>query len=215
MGIDFGKLIGNLGTTAASMQNDKSKIDTKTELNTYVSGWDAIKAKAQSENAKEANVNEQVDIGTLEAEMKSELAGLMGAEFGKSAGVENKGTENKPLFSEDEISLENMMSLLSTEDGLDIDKLREENKKPMLSTNEEQSAVDDMNEFGFDAELTDILMETAPGAVKYVSNAIKSGRAKAIADNVNEFERDITGAENIRKALKEDIMSQMPKFGEQ
>ena len=202
MGIDFGKLIGNLGTTAASMQNDKSKIDTKTELNTYVSGWDAIKAKAQTENAKTENIDTQVDIDTLEAEMKSELAGLMGAEFGKSAGVKNKGNAEQPLFSEDEISLENMMSLLSTEDGLDIDKLREENKKPMLSTQDEQSAVDKMNEFGFDTELTDILLETNPGAVKYISNAIKSGRATAISDDIHKFQYDVNGADNILHAMR-------------
>ena len=204
MGIDFGKLIGNLGTTAASMQNDKSKIDTKTELNTYVSGWDAIKAKAQTENAKTENIDTQVDIDTLEAEMKSELAGLMGAEFGKSAGVENKGNAEQPLFSEDEISLENMMSLLSTEDGLDIDKLREENKKRIHSTPDEQSADDvyNMNNFGFAPELTDILVETNPGAVKYISNAIKSGRATAISDDIHKFQYDVNGADNILQAIR-------------
>ncbi|MCR5266019.1 MAG: hypothetical protein K6E29_05435 [Cyanobacteria bacterium RUI128] len=190
MGIDFGKLIGNLGTTAASMQNDKSKIDTKTELNTYVSGWDAIKVKAEAENAKPANANEQVNIDGLESEMKLELAVLLGAEFGKSAGVENKGTEKEPFFSEDEISLENMMSLLSAEDGVDIDKLREENKKPMLSAQSE--SVESLTEAGFDAELVNIMAESTPGAVKYISDAIKSGRAQevseAAANDAEEFD---------------------------
>ena len=50
MGIDFNNLIANLGKASANMQNDKTKIDTKSELNAYVSGWDAIKAKAETSN---------------------------------------------------------------------------------------------------------------------------------------------------------------------
>lgn len=179
MGIDFNNLIKNLGQAAANLQNDKSKIDTKTELNTYVSGWDAIKAKAEAENSANANA---VDISALEGDMKSELASLMGAEFGKSAGVENKGDVNKPVFSEEEISLENMMALLAPEDGIDIGKLREYNKKPMLSA--ESESVDALTNAGFDSELVEIMVESTPGAVKYISDAIKSGRAEKIANAV-------------------------------
>lgn len=179
MGIDFNNLIKNLGQAAANLQNDKSKIDTKTELNTYVSGWDAIKAKAEAENSANANA---VDISALEGDMKSELASLMGAEFGKSAGVENKGDANKPVFSEEEISLENMMALLAPEDGIDIGKLREYNKKPMLSA--ESESVDALTNAGFDSELVEIMVESTPGAVKYISDAIKSGRAEKIANAV-------------------------------
>ena len=182
MGIDFNNLIHNLGKTAANMQNNKDKIDTKTELNTYVSGWDAIKSKAEVENSQN---NNDVDVSTLEATMKSELASLMGAEFGNTAGVENKGTAEKPVFSEEDISLENMMALLSPEDGLDINKLREQNKKPVLSNM--STDVEQMNDFGFDPELTNLLMETEPGAVKYISDAIKSGRGEAITKDVAEF----------------------------
>ena len=182
MGIDFGKLISNLGVNAASLQNDRSKIDTKTELNTYVSGWDAVRAKAEAENAQVKDKSDAVNIDALEAEMNSELSSLMGADFGKSAGVKTQGTEKEPFFSEEDISLENMMSLLSTEDGLDINKLREENKKPMLSDGARE--ISTMETFGFDSELTQILMETAPGAVKYISDAIKSGAAERIEKGI-------------------------------
>ncbi len=199
MGIDFNNLIKNLGQAAANMQNDKSKIDTKTELNTYVSGWDAIKAKAEAESS--ANSEAKIDISSLEGEMKSELASLMGAEFGKSAGVQNKGDVQKPLFSEDEISLENMMALLAPEDGMDIDKLREYNKKPMLSAASE--SVDALTDAGFDSELVEIMVESTPGAVKYISDAIKSGSAKRIGDDVAGFEKDIDAAKKIMEGMKE------------
>ena len=136
MGIDFNNLIANLGKASANMQNDKTKIDTKSELNAYVSGWDAIKAKAEKSNKAiqngEDTAYDNVNISDLEQTMKSELANLMGADFGKSAGVKAEKQNNEVVFSEDEISLENMMSLLAPEDNLDIDKLREFNKKPML-----------------------------------------------------------------------------------
>ena len=212
MGIDFNNLIKNLGHVAANMQNDKTKIDTKTELNTYVSGWDAIKAKAEAENS--ANAEAKVDIASLEGDMKSELASLMGAEFGKSAGVQNKGDAQKPVFSEDEISLENMMALLAPEDGMDIDKLREYNKKPMLSA--ESESVDTLTDAGFDSELVEIMVESTPGAVKYISDAIKSGSADRIANDTAAFEKDIEGARNVLSAMAElltgDVQSMIPDY---
>lgn len=203
MGIDFNGLIKNLGTFAAKMQKDKEKIDTKTELNTYVSGWDAIKSKAESENAK-PNIDVTVNIDELESTMKSELASLLGADFGSSAQVKNQGTEEKPFFNPEDISLENMMNILANSpleeaDGIDMKKLQEYNKKPMLSSWQERSAVEDMNEFGFDPELTNILMESTPGAIKYISDAIKSGSANRIADDTQKMEYDVNGARRIIK----------------
>ena len=100
-------MLGNLGKASASMQNDTTKIDTKSELNTYVSGWDAIKAKAESAGAEKA------DISALEGDMKSELASLMGAEFGKTAGIQGKEKNGNVVFSEEDVSLENMMAMLA------------------------------------------------------------------------------------------------------
>lgn len=181
----FSSLLGNLGKASASMQNDTTKIDTKSELNTYVSGWDAIKAKAESAGAEKA------DISALEGDMKSELASLMGAEFGKTAGIQGKEKNGNVVFSEEDVSLENMMAMLAPEDGLDIDKLREYNKKPMLSSVEEQNQeVATLQNAGFDSELVNILMDEVPGALKHITNSIKDGSAKRMADfqsNVNDL----------------------------
>ena len=181
----FSSLLGNLGKASASMQNDTTKIDTKSELNTYVSGWDAIKAKAESAGAEKA------DISALEGDMKSELASLMGAEFGKTAGIQGKEKNGNVVFSEEDVSLENMMAMLAPEDGLDIDKLREYNKKPMLSSVEEQNQeVATLQNAGFDSELVNILMDEVPGALKHITNSIKEGSAKRMADfqsNVNDL----------------------------
>lgn len=181
----FSSLLGNLGKASASMQNDTTKIDTKSELNTYVSGWDAIKAKAESAGAEKA------DITALEGDMKSELASLMGAEFGKTAGIQGKEKNGNVVFSEEDVSLENMMAMLAPEDGLDIDKLREYNKKPMLSSIDEQNQeVATLQNAGFDSELVNILMDEVPGALKHITNSIKDGSAKRMADfqsNVNDL----------------------------
>ena len=171
----FSSLLGNLGKASASMQNDTTKIDTKSELNTYVSGWDAIKAKAESAGAEKA------DISALEGDMKSELATLMGAEFGKTAGIQGKEKNGNVVFSEEDVSLENMMAMLAPEDGLDIDKLREYNKKPMLSSVEEQNQeVATLQNAGFDSALVNIMMDEVPGALKHITNSIKDGSAKRI-----------------------------------
>ena len=179
----FSSLLNNLGKASAKMQNDENKIDTKSELNAYVSGWDAIKAKAESAGA------EQADISSLEGDMKSELASLMGADFGKSAGVQGEEQNGEVVFSEEEISLENMMAMLAPEDGLDIDKLREFNKKLMLSSVEEQNQeVATLQDAGFDSELVNILMDETPGALKHITNSIKTGAAARVQDSINTFD---------------------------
>ena len=179
----FSSLLNNLGKASAKMQNDENKIDTKSELNAYVSGWDAIKAKAESAGA------EQTDISSLEGDMKSELASLMGADFGKSAGVQGKEQNNEVVFSEDEISLENMMALLAPEDGLDIDKLREFNKKPMLSSVEERNEeISTLQNAGFDSELVAVLMDETPGALKHITNSIKTGPATRVQNSIETLD---------------------------
>lgn len=186
----FSSLLGNLGKASASMQNDTTKIDTKSELNTYVSGWDAIKAKAESAGAEKA------DISALEGDMKSELASLMGAEFGKTAGIQGKEKNGDVVFSEEDVSLENMMAMLAPEDGLDIDKLREYNKKPMLSSVEEQNQeVATLQNAGFDSALVNIMMDEVPGALKHITNSIKEGSAKRIGNEISDSDKYAGGDE--------------------
>ena len=186
----FSSLLGNLGKASASMQNDTTKIDTKSELNTYVSGWDAIKAKAESAGAEKA------DISALEVDMKSELASLMGAEFGKTAGIQGKEKNGNVVFSEEDVSLENMMAMLAPEDGLDIDKLREYNKKPMLSSVEEQNQeVATLQNAGFDSALVNIMMDEVPGALKHITNSIKEGSAKRIGNEISDSDKYAGGDE--------------------
>lgn len=186
----FSSLLGNLGKASASMQNDTTKIDTKSELNTYVSGWDAIKAKAESAGAEKA------DISALEGDMKSELASLMGAEFGKTAGIQGKEKNGNVVFSEEDVSLENMMAMLAPEDGLDIDKLREYNKKPMLSSVEEQNQeVATLQNAGFDSALVNIMMDEVPGALKHITNSIKEGSAKRIGNEISDSDKYAGGDE--------------------
>lgn len=185
--LQYGNMISELGVTAAKQSNDKEKIDTKAELNLFTSGWEAIQSKAKAEGA------DDMDMYNFEVQMRGEMAGLLGAEFGQTAGLEltevdnfdEVGPETKMGFSQEEISLENMMSLLSDEDGIDIDKLREYNKKPMIS---EVDATDKLTNAGFSEELTDILMEETPGVVRYLTNSIKNGDMDRIEAKTRELE---------------------------
>ena len=181
MGFDIGKfdaLIQNLGTSSAAMQKDTTK--------TYASGWDAIQAKAKSEGAADT------DLTSLEGSMKSELASLMGAELGNTAGVKQN---QEAVFSEEDISLENMMTELKDVDGIDLDKLREYNKIPLTAN---PADIDELTEAGFDPELLEILTEETPGVISYVTNAIKDGSANRIqakTDELNQYgsDADIAG----------------------
>ena len=179
----FSSLLGNLGKASASMQNDTTKIDTKSELNTYVSGWDAIKAKAESAGAEKA------DISALEGDMKYELASLMGAEFGKTAGIQGKEKNGNVVFSEEDVSLENMMAMLAPEDGLDIDKLREFNKKPMLSSVEEHNEeISTLQNVEFDSDFVAVFMDETPGALKHITNSIKTGSATRVQNSIETLD---------------------------
>lgn len=183
MGFDinnFNSLISNLGQASAKMQKKETHIDSKSELNAFVSGWDAIKSKAESSGA---SID---DINILEDNMKSELSSLMGAEFGKTAGVNKISDES--LFTADEISLENMMSLLEPEDGLDIAKLREYNKKPVESLDDAIDGVYELTNAGFDNELVQVLMDETPGAIKHITNSIKQGQADRIRESIESFD---------------------------
>lgn len=178
----LGDMISALGTVSASMQNNKEKIDTKAELNAFVSGWDAIQSKAKLEDA------DVYDMHTLEVRMKGELSDLLGVDLGTSAGVTPVQNEKGEYgFSSDEISLENMMSLLAPEDGLDIDKLREYNEIPVVSVDGAAQDIETMSSAGFSEELTEILMDEMPGAVRHITNSIKEGRAQVIEENIQRL----------------------------
>ena len=198
---NFASLINNLGKASANMQNDKTKIDSKSEMNAYVSGWDAIKSKAEATGAQAS------DISSLEGNMKLELASLMGAEFGQTAGLNKKEENGKAVFSTEEISLENMMSLLEPEDGLDIGKLREYNKQPVASLAEAIDGVYELTEAGFDNELIQVMMDETPGAIRHITDAIKSGSADRIAQNSQLFDEG-------KNPIDADIIGSMRYFGQ-
>lgn len=168
----FGSMISNLGKATAGMQNNESEIDTKSEF--YVSGWDAIKANAEKQGATTA------DLASLEVDMKTELAGLLGAEFGEKANV---AKNEEAAFSAEEISLENMMALLEGEDDLSIDKVREYNKIPLATLDEAIDGVYEMTEAGFSNELIQVMLDETPDAVKYITNSIKDGSASRITSS--------------------------------
>ena len=181
---NFGSMISNLGKATAGLQNDESKIDTKNELNAYVSGWDAIKETAEKQGAN------TVDIASLEGDMKTELAGLLGAEFGEKAQV---AKNEKAAFSAEEISLENMMALLE-EDGLSLDKVREYNKVPLSTLDESIDGVQELTEAGFSNELIQVMLDEVPGAVKYITDSIKDGSADRISNEMatNEYGTEVS-----------------------
>ncbi len=211
MGIDFNNLLNHLGKVSASMQNDRSKIDTDAELNTYVSGWDAIKSKANQQN-NDKDVNNDVDMATLESQMKSELAGLMGADFGKTKGVETKEVDKngkKEVVFTDEEALAGLMSALSESmDAEMTEKVAQYNAKHpelaadtgealsslkgIISENNKEVNNENKTKFtGFDDkdinDLMEVLGDSAPKVFRYMSNAIENGRADAIAKNTEEF----------------------------
>lgn len=227
MGIDFNNLLNHLGKVSASMQNDRSKIDTDAELNTYVSGWDAIKAKANQQN-NDKDVNNDVDMATLESQMKSELAGLMGADFGKTKGVETKEVDKngkKEVVFTDEEALSGLMSALSESmDAEMTEKVAQYNAKHpelaadtgealsslkgIISENNKEVNNENKTKFtGFDDkdinDLMEVLGDSAPKVFRYMSNAIENGRADAIAKNANEYG---SGNEAIGFALEDPDM---------
>ncbi|GEM_PF-6864245 len=201
MGINFNDLLRNLGNVSAKITNDgahdNTKIDSKAELNSYVSGWDAIKAKADKQNA-DAKVNnksaETVDVASLESDMKSELASLMGAEFKSQAKVETKtNNDGKAVFANDENVLEEMMSVLAKEtDGVDLKALREYNKKG-IGFAEDIDAPEVLAAAGFEPEMVNVLLDEMPGALVHIKHSIQNNTPK-------RFEQMYLNAQDLAQA---------------
>ena len=93
--------------------NGMSNNEKKPEVNSYVSGWDAVNAQ-KADEAKASDFVEDVS-----------MASLMGAEFGKTTAPESVNKD--AVFSDEEVSLENLMSLL--DDDVDREKLARHNAK--------------------------------------------------------------------------------------
>ena len=120
MGTDFGNLIRNIGATAASASGKADKIDSKKELKEFVSGWEQIKAQAKEEAQNSAVIDLQNEAQTqeeIDALAKAELNSIMGLEFAKNdLGIDKKTDMQKgAAFSDEDLSLENMMALLDDE----------------------------------------------------------------------------------------------------
>ena len=214
MGIDFSNLIKNLGAAAAGMSGKTDKIDSKHELKSFVSGWDQIKADAKADANKSGIVDLQANAQTqaeIDALAKAELNEIMGLDFAKKdIGIQKKiDVQKGAVFSDEDISLENLMSLLG--DDVDASRVAEHSKKPMLSSASE--SVDELTNAGFDHELLSELIDVEPGAIKYMSNAIKDGSAARIADETAQMEKDVKATKEIlAEMLKNDIKSMSPKW---
>ncbi|MBO6271952.1 hypothetical protein J6O48_04140 [bacterium] len=182
----FQNLIHNLGLSAARIENNKFDIDSKSEVSAFIAGAEECKTK---ELNKEQGVIEVGSEAELDQIMKKELASLMGADFGTTkAGLKQHVDENgKAKFSEEDLSLENLMSLLEPEEGLNIDQVREYSKKPMLSSASEINPLEELEKLGMNEADAQVLMNTVPGAMKFITDAIKDGSAKRITNYMTEL----------------------------
>lgn len=176
MGIDFNGLIRNLSDTSKriSQGKDNERIDTKEELFTFMTGVDALKNKAKADN-------KEITEADVEAMAKAELSEVLDIEIGREAGLDNNTTMN--VFTEEEISLENLMSYL--DENVDMDKVEKYNEKGIISGHEEMQAVVTLGEAGFEGEMIELLVddESLAGAVRYIVRDIASGSAQRISKN--------------------------------
>lgn len=192
MGIDFNNFnnlkseLFNIGKGIAKQGGNLDKIDTQSEKLLFDS---EIENKCASAGVDASEIYNDTSISSL-----------MGASF--SANVKGEEQNNKVVFSEDEISLENMMAMLAPEDGLDIDKLREFNKKPMLSSVEEQNQeVATLQNAGFDSALVNISMDEVPGALKHITNSIKTGSATRVQNSIETLDGLAKGDSQIAEVV--------------
>jgi len=176
MGIDFNGLIRNLSDTSKriSQGKDNERIDTKEELFTFMTGVDALKNKAKADN-------KEITEADVEAMAKAELSEVLDIEIGREAGLDNNTTMN--VFTEEEISLENLMSYL--DENVDMDKVEKYNERGIISGHEEMQAVVTLGEAGFEGEMIELLVddESLAGAVRYIVRDIASGSAQRISKN--------------------------------
>ena len=181
MGIDFnnlGKVFENIANASAKITNDDKKdvINNAQELFTYKTSVDAV--KNQAEISGEATVEE------VEAAAKKELSKVMDYSFGETAGLEDKNQDG--VFSEDEISLESLMSYL--DDNIDMEKVKEYNDKGIVAQDSELKAVDTLTDAGFDSDLVELLVNDSAisGAVRYIVKDILSGTADRMFTALNQ-----------------------------
>ena len=182
MGIDFNGLIKNLAQVSAKITkgkdfNDKT-IDSKDELFTYMTGVQGIKNQANVEGADFTEAD-------VEKAAKAELQQCLDYSFGtKELGIEDVNQD--AAFSEDEISLENLMSYL--DENVDTDKIAKYNEKGLTDADSVE-AMSALEKADFDPELVNILVndDSIAGAVKYIVKDILSNRAESITKSVIDF----------------------------
>ena len=192
MGIDFNNFnnlkseLFNIGKGIAKQGGNLDKIDTQSEKLLFDS---EIENKCASAGVDASEIYNDTSISSL-----------MGASF--SANVKGEEQNNEVVFSEDEISLENMMAMLAPEDGLDIDKLREFNKKPMLSSVEEHNEeISTLQNVDFDSEFAAVVMDEVPGALKHITNSIKTGSFARVQDRIETLDGLAKGDSQIAEAV--------------
>ena len=192
MGIDFNNFnnlkseLFNIGKGIAKQGGNLDKIDTQSEKLLFDS---EIESKCASAGVDASEIYNDTSISSL-----------MGASF--SANVKGKEQNNEVVFSEDEISLENMMAMLAPEDGLDIDKLREFNKKPMLSSVEEHNEeISTLQNVDFDSEFAAVVMDEIPAALKHITNSIKTGSATRVQNSIETLDGLAKGDSQIAEVV--------------
>lgn len=194
MGFDFnaGDLIGKLASASAKLTRgknfDDSKIDSKDELFTFMTGLDGIKNQAKTQNA-------DLSEAEIEAMAKAELNEVLDFKFGtKEVGIEDK--DQSGFFNDDEISLESLMGYLDESiEVTDKAKIEKYNELGTVANDPELKAVDTLADAGFDSDLINILVndETIAGSVRYIVKDIISGSAERIG---SESEEDTAYAES-------------------
>lgn len=190
MGIDFNGLFRNLANTSKRISQGENlsneRIDTKEELFTFMTGLDGIKNKAKAEKSDMSEAD-------IEAMAKAELSEVLDIQIGRDAGLDNNTTMN--VFTEEEISLENLMSYL--DENIDMEKVEKYNEKGVISGYEEMQAVVKLGEAGFEGEMLEILIddESLAGAVRYIVRDIASGSADRISKNADNITSDTETSE--------------------
>lgn len=106
-------------------------VDCKEDVKYIFNEVNKLKAEKQAEVSKRGVTDLQAisqSEAEIEASVKSEMQKMLGADFARGLGIQKKVDIQKgAAYSDEEISLENLMSLL--DDDVDKTKVAEQNKK--------------------------------------------------------------------------------------
>ena len=181
MGIDFTNLnkIKNfiqqakLRSTQIDNNKDTTKFTSKEEALAFGLVVKGLKDGAEAQSVSNDGEVKAVTTSDIDKIVKEETLGYFGSEV-------------SPAFTEDEISLENLMQFV--DENVDIDKL---NKYNEIAKNDKDGKIElsveemtALKEAGFDDDLVEVLLndKNTAGSIAYIAKDILSGRAKQISD---------------------------------